>query len=164
MGKRQIRYAESRFVFHAVRSVLLDSYGTLYNNVDTAILLYKVGGDMIPTQMMKGILEGCVLAVLCREEHYGYEISQQLECFGFGKIPEGTVYPLLLRLEKRGAIKAFFRESREGPRRKYYSLTPEGHAEYREFIRNYQALRAAVDLLTESTEGDHHEEKDETVS
>ena len=50
-----------------------------------------------------------VLAILRQEERYGYEISQNLERYGFGRIPEGTVYPLLLRLEKRGSITASFR-------------------------------------------------------
>ena len=55
---------------------------------------------MIPSQMLKGTLEGCVLAALREQECYGYEISQRLESHGFGRIPEGTVYPLLLRLQK----------------------------------------------------------------
>ena len=46
---------------------------------------------MIPSQMLKGTLEGCVLAILRQEERYGYEISQNLERYGFGRIPEGTV-------------------------------------------------------------------------
>ena len=54
---------------------------------------------VIPSQMLKGTLEGCILAVIGEQETYGYEISQQLERYGFGKIAEGTIYPLLLRLE-----------------------------------------------------------------
>lgn len=60
---------------------------------------------MIPSQMLKGVLEGCVLAIIAQNETYGYEISQQLEHYGFGKITEGTIYPLLLRLEKTAAWK-----------------------------------------------------------
>ena len=57
---------------------------------------------MIPSQMLKGVLEGCVLAILSGRESYGYEISERLEGYGFGRIAEGTVYPLLLRLERNG--------------------------------------------------------------
>ena len=55
-----------------------------------------------------GTLEGCVLAIISREETYGYEISEQLREHGFGRITEGTIYPLLLRLEKNGQIAATY--------------------------------------------------------
>ena len=58
---------------------------------------------MIPSQMLKGVLQGSVLAILSQRETYGYEIVQALEAYGFGTISEGTVYPLLLRLEKGGS-------------------------------------------------------------
>lgn len=108
---------------------------------------------MIPSQMLKGTLEGCVLAVLREEERYGYEISQRLEGYGFGRVPEGTIYPLLLRLEKRGAISASFRASPEGPQRKYYALTELGCAELSEFFRSYRELSAAVEKLIDMTGG-----------
>lgn len=108
---------------------------------------------MIPSQMLKGTLEGCVLAILRQEERYGYEISQKLEGFGFGRIPEGTVYPLLLRLEKRGSIQASFRASTEGPQRKYYSLTAQGEKELTEFLQHYRELTRAVDQLILMTGG-----------
>jgi PadR family transcriptional regulator PadR len=112
---------------------------------------------LIPTQMLKGTLEGCVLAVLSGEERYGYEISQTLEGYGFGRVPEGTIYPLLLRLEKRGAITASYRASAEGPQRKYYALTDQGRAELAEFFRHYRELTRAVDQLMEETGGQSHE-------
>lgn len=81
---------------------------------------------MIPSQMLKGTLEGCILGILSQKETYGYEISSQLAAYGFGTIPEGTIYPLLLRLEKNGLVSAAFRPSELGPKRKYYSLTRRG--------------------------------------
>ena len=115
---------------------------------------------MIPSQMLKGVLQGSVLAILGQKETYGYEISQQLEGFGFGKIAEGTIYPLLLRLEKNGLAEALYRQSEVGPRRKYYRLTAAGREELAAFIRNYRALRGAVDNLLGETEGgaDHESE------
>lgn len=118
---------------------------------------------MIPSQMLKGTLEGCVLAVLRKEECYGYEISQRLESYGFGRVPEGTVYPLLLRLEKRGAITASYRASAEGPQRKYYALTDLGRGELTEFCSHYQELTRAVDALMKATGGKPDAEKNETA-
>ena len=107
---------------------------------------------MIPTQMLKGILPGCVLAVIAGQDAYGYEISQKLSEYGFGSISEGTVYPLLLRLEKGGLIAASYRESPSGPNRKYYSLTEAGQAELSAFLRSFGELSAAVRRLTEEME------------
>ena len=120
---------------------------------------------MIPSQMLKGTLEGCILAVLGQRETYGYEISQQLERFGFGKIAEGTIYPLLLRLEKNGLAEALYRQSEVGPRRKYYRLTAAGREELAAFIQNYRALRGAVDNLLRETKGAQgHEPENETTA
>ena len=57
---------------------------------------------MLPSQMMKGILDNCILIVIAQEDTYGYDISQKLKRYGFSDISEGTIYPLLLRLEKNG--------------------------------------------------------------
>ena len=113
---------------------------------------------MIPSQMLKGTLEGCILAVIGQRETYGYEISQQLERFGFGKIAEGTIYPLLLRLEKNGLAEAVYRQSEVGPRRKYYRLTAAGERGLAEFIQNYRALRGAVDNLLREMKGEAEDE------
>ena len=102
---------------------------------------------MLPSQMLKGTLEGCILAVISRQETYGYEISQQLQDYGGGKIAEGTIYPLLLRLEKNGLVAAAYRQSEVGPRRKYYTLTDAGKRELQEFETNYNALTRAVSRL-----------------
>lgn len=108
---------------------------------------------MIPSQMLKGTLEGCILAIISRQETYGYEISQQLEQFGFGKIAEGTIYPLLLRLEKNKLISAEYRSSELGPKRKYYKLTEAGKAEMESFIMSYRELKTAVDGLLDNIGG-----------
>ena len=56
---------------------------------------------MLPSQMMKGILDNCILIVIAQEDTYGYDISQKLKSYGFSNISEGTIYPLLLRLEQK---------------------------------------------------------------
>ena len=87
---------------------------------------WKERGALIPSQMLKGVLQGSVLAILGQRETYGYEIVQALHGYGFGSVSEGTIYPLLLRLEKEGWVSARFMDSDLGPRRKYYTLTDQG--------------------------------------
>lgn len=109
---------------------------------------------MIPSQLLKGTLEGCILAVLSRAPTYGYEITEQLAEYGFGQIAEGTIYPLLLRLEKSGLAQAEYRSSEVGPKRKYYALTEKGRTELQTFLTSYRELTAAVDRLLTDTGGD----------
>ncbi|MCC2254783.1 PadR family transcriptional regulator [Ruminococcus sp. CLA-AA-H200] len=108
---------------------------------------------MIPSQMLKGTLEGCVLAIISKEETYGYEISEQLMEYGFGKITEGTIYPLLLRLEKNELISATYKASELGPRRKYYKLTEKGNDALEDFFQSYRELSDAVNHLMRDMQG-----------
>lgn len=102
---------------------------------------------MLPSQMLKGILEGCILQIISVRETYGYEISQQLRGYGFADIAEGTIYPLLLRLEKNGFIRADYRPSALGPKRKYFSITGAGKAELADFAVHWRSLSKAVNRL-----------------
>lgn len=83
---------------------------------------------MIPSQMLKGTLEGCVLAIIGMKETYGYEISEQLEAHGFGPVAEGTIYPLLLRLEKGGLISATYKASGAGAEAEILCADGKGRA------------------------------------
>ena len=67
------------------------------------------------TQLMKGTLEGCILLIIGRETTYGYEIMERLSQYGFCGIREGTIYPLLVRLEKKNLITSEYRVSPLGP-------------------------------------------------
>ncbi|HGI5494780.1 TPA: PadR family transcriptional regulator, partial [Streptococcus pyogenes] len=82
--------------------------------------------NKIDSQMLKGILYGCILLLLSKKEMYGYMISEELDIYGFKNISKGTIYPLLLSLEKKGLIIGDLKPSIYGPRRKYYSLTEKG--------------------------------------
>lgn len=105
--------------------------------------------------MLKGNLEDCVLAIISIGETYGYEIVQKLEDFGFGSIAEGTVYPLLLRLEKQGFVVTEMRSSEMGPKRKYYRITDGGKAEIVSFISSFRELAEAVEnLMREVAKGE----------
>ena len=113
---------------------------------------------MIPSQMLKGTLEGCILAVISKKETYGYEISEQLMAYGFGKITEGTIYPLLLRLEKNDLISASYKSSALGPKRKYYTLTPKGRDALKDFYNSYCELSHAVHSLISDIQGGKQDE------
>ncbi len=79
-------------------------------------------------QLRKGSLELCMLALLANEERYGYQIAQGLTGSEGLAVSEGTIYPLLSRLQREGLIESEWRESPAGPPRKYYRLTPTGRA------------------------------------
>ena len=112
---------------------------------------------LIPSQLLKGTLENCILKVISKNETYGYEISYQLQQYGFSDISEGTIYPLLLRLEKNGFIKAEYRQSALGPRRKYFTITTAGEKELQEFLDNWKELVFAVGkVFYEEGNNDEH--------
>lgn len=92
---------------------------------------------MDDTQLMKGILEGCVLGVIARGETYGYEILSELEQVGFVDLGEGTLYPVLTRLDKNGYISCRKAKSPLGPIRKYYTITDTGQQRLEHFKENY---------------------------
>ena len=104
---------------------------------------------MIPSHMLKGVLEGCILAVIEEDETYGYEITTRLAGYGFGAVAEGTIYPILLRLEKSGSIAAELKPSPAGPKRKYYHLTAAGTMSLIEFQKNWRSISEAVDSVLE---------------
>ena len=93
---------------------------------------------MDKSQLMKGILEGCILKIIDQSETYGYEIVVKLQENGFQDVKEGTLYPLLLRLEKKKLILASYKPSPLGPSRKYYSLTRDGREYLDSFYVNWQ--------------------------
>lgn len=102
---------------------------------------------MQDTQLMKGILEGCVLGVIARGETYGYEILAELEKVGFDELCEGTLYPMLTRLEKNGYITCRKAKSPLGPIRKYYTITISGKKYLNEFKENYKKVTESADKV-----------------
>lgn len=108
---------------------------------------------MEDTQLMKGILEGCVLGLIARGETYGYEILAELEQYGFEELGEGTLYPVLTRLDKNGYIQCRKAKFPLGPVRKYYSITDAGKERLIGFRENYQKIiNAASTILFEEKE------------
>jgi PadR family transcriptional regulator PadR len=99
------------------------------------------------TEMLKGTLEGLVLAILARRPAHGYEITTWLREQGFADIAEGTVYALLVRIEQRGLVDVAKVPSEKGPPRKVYSLNVQGHDQLDEFWRTWSFLAERLDEL-----------------
>ena len=99
------------------------------------------------TEMLKGTLEGIVLAILAVRPAYGYEITARLREQGFSDIVEGTVYALLVRVEQRGLVDVTKEPSEKGPPRKVYSLNAQGQAYLDEFWRTWSFLTERIGQL-----------------
>lgn len=97
--------------------------------------------------MLKGILEGIVLAILAGRPAYGYEITARLREKGFSDIAEGTVYALLIRIEQRGLVDVEKVPSEKGPPRKVYSLNATGRTRLDEFWRTWSFLSERLEQL-----------------
>ena len=98
-------------------------------------------------QLRKGTLEGCILKIIDREPTYGYAIATTLRENGFADLTEGTLYPLLLRLERKGLIRAEYRAGQGGPSRKYYLLTQEGRQYLAEVMDAWRETAAGIDAI-----------------
>ena len=101
------------------------------------------------TEMLKGTLEGIVLAILLGRPAYGYEITAWLREQGFSDIAEGTVYALLIRVEQRGFVDVEKVPSEKGPPRKVYSLNAQGQEYLDEFWRTWSFLTERLEQLRE---------------
>ncbi|MBA3021792.1 PadR family transcriptional regulator [Propionicimonas sp.] len=101
------------------------------------------------TEMLKGTLEGIVLAILASQPAYGYEITARLREQGLTEIAEGTVYALLVRIEQRGLVDVEKVASTQGPPRKVYSLNASGRDYLDEFWRTWSFLADRLEQLHE---------------
>ncbi len=105
------------------------------------------------TEMLKGTLEGIVLAILSGRAAYGYEITAWLREQGFSDIAEGTIYALLIRIEQRGLVDVEKVPSEKGPPRKVYSLNAGGREYLSEFWRTWSFLADRLEQLREGEGG-----------
>lgn len=101
--------------------------------------------EAIQVQLKKGVLELCVLALLSRGDNYAYEIASRLaEGIDMG---EGTIYPLMRRMQSDGLVATYLVESSSGPPRKYYKLTQAGQASFQAQKSEWAAFVAAVEAI-----------------
>ncbi|MCJ1976551.1 PadR family transcriptional regulator [Lactococcus paracarnosus] len=104
---------------------------------------------MRESQMLKGILDGCVLRIIANGEVYGYELIQKLKVSGFETAVGGTIYPILQKLEKNGDVSSVTKKSAEGPDRKYFQVTAKGLETLAIFWGDFERLTTKVTSLWE---------------
>jgi len=101
------------------------------------------------TEMLKGVLEGCVLEIINRKETYGYEITRQLNALGFTDVVDGTVYTILIRLEKNKLVEITKKPSDKGPPRKFFALNDAGREELQRFWEKWEFVSSKIHELKE---------------
>lgn len=107
------------------------------------------------SQLMRGTLEGCILKIISLKETYGYEIIEKLDEHGFKDIKEGTLYPLLVRLNRKELISYDVRPSSLGPKRKYYKITDDGMKMLESFEQSFAEIYGNVQNILKEVQ---HEE------
>ncbi len=101
-------------------------------------------------QVRRGVLEFCVLGLIRQRPAYGYELISRLARWESLSINEGTLYPLLRRLQKDGMVESTWQESDAGPVRKYYRLTPLGTERLQRMDREWnEVVRSVAEILAE---------------
>ena len=101
------------------------------------------------TEMLKGVLEGCVLEIISRGETYGYEITRRLNTLGLTDVVEGTVYTILVRLEKNNLVNIEKKPSDIGPPRKFFVLNDAGRKELQMFWARWAFVSLKINELKE---------------
>jgi len=105
-------------------------------------------GDKVATNIRKGVLEGCVLALLARGERYGLELAEELGARGLSA-SAGSLYPLLARMRDAGLVETRW-DSQTGARtRRYYAITPGGVEQLAVFVRTWREITPQVETLIE---------------
>jgi PadR family transcriptional regulator PadR len=102
------------------------------------------------TEMLKGVLEGCILEIISREQIYGYEITRRLNALGFADVVDGTVYTILVRLEKNKLVEITKKPSDMGPPRKFFALNDAGRQELLKFWEKWAFVSSRMNELKEA--------------
>jgi PadR family transcriptional regulator PadR len=105
--------------------------------------------EPVLSQLRRGTLQYCVLALLAAEERYGFDLVRKLAEVDGMVTSEGTIYPLLSRLRRDGLVDSTWRESSAGPPRRYYRATKAGCAALDQFRGEWDRFRDAVDHFME---------------
>lgn len=106
-------------------------------------------------QLRRGVADRCVLALLQHQERYGFDLAKTLSKANI-IAGEGTIYPLLARLRRDGLVETVWRESPEGPPRRYYVLTADGETALAQFQGQWHRFKAAVDDLLNGEQEEPH--------
>jgi PadR family transcriptional regulator PadR len=99
------------------------------------------------SQLLRGVLDMCLLALIAEESCYGYEMVRKLEDRGLELVSEGSIYPLLSRLQRLRLIEAYSVTSNDGPPRKYYRVTAEGRRALETWTEDWDTFTRGVDRV-----------------
>lgn len=109
----------------------------------------KSTGQDRATQLLHGVLDMCLMSIIDEEPSYGYEMVSKLRERGLNLASEGSIYPLLSRLQKHGMIESYLVQSTEGPARKYYRMSPRGRDTLQQWRQDWDDFRDSVnEVLT----------------
>lgn len=89
----------------------------------------------------------CLMSIIDEEPSYGYEMVAKLRRRGLDLASEGSIYPLLSRLQKQGVIEGYLVQSSEGPARKYYRMSKEGERTLAQWRSDWNGFRSSVDSV-----------------
>lgn len=106
-----------------------------------------MASDVRNSQLLRGVLDLCLLAVIDEEPAYGYEMTKRLRERGLALVGEGSIYPLLGRLEREGLVETYRAASNGGPPRKYYRVSPSGRNELEAGVGEWRTARDAIDAV-----------------
>ncbi len=109
----------------------------------------REGVEKRSSQLLRGVLDTCLLALISEEPCYGYEMVQKMEERGLEFVGEGSIYPLLSRLQKGGLIESYKVPSKEGPKRKYYKTLPKGEEQLKVWREEWEDFSSAVRRVVE---------------
>ena len=110
------------------------------------MVLRSTGQDR-STQLLHGVLDMCLLSIIDEEASYGYEMVKKLKDRGLNLASEGSIYPLLSRLQKQGMIEGYLVQSSEGPARKYYRMSKQGRKTLEQWHHDWARFRDSVDVV-----------------
>jgi len=107
------------------------------------------------SQLLKGVLDMCLLSLIAEEPSYGYEMAAKLEDRGLRLVSEGSIYPALSRLQKTGLVDGYFVETDgSGPPRKYYRIGSDGRSHLKTWAGEWEALSTGVTSVLNGGVGD----------
>ena len=107
----------------------------------------RMANESRRSQMLRGVLDLCLLAVMDEGPAYGYEMTKRLRARGLSMVGEGSIYPLLGRLERDGLVETYRAASNGGPPRKYYRPSNTGRAALALGVSEWRAARDAIDAV-----------------
>src|SRR5438552_10982393 len=104
-------------------------------------------GERRRTELLRGVLDLCLLAVMQEGPAYGYEMTKRLRSRGLSIVGEGSIYPLLGRLEREGLVETHRAASNGGPPRKYYRASRAGQQALEIGVSEWRGARDAIDVV-----------------